>query len=185
MKPIIFSTDMVRAILDGRKTQTRRVVKPQPYEGENPIDTNWYKDNAPDLWATHQPGDIIWVRETWARISDWTDVDPEVGIPDGYIYRADWRDGAESPKWRPSIHMPREAARLFLRVKDVWVERLQNITEGEAAKEGCCTNWDEYPKTNTQKFQDLWDLINAKRGYGWDTNPWVWVVEFEKTEAPL
>lgn len=154
---------MVRAILDGRKTQTRRVIRWKPYREGDTVNFNspamslgHYCTGAPEsghvlysrrkggTWSQrtkpihprYQPGDILYVRETWARISDWTDVDPEVGIPDGYIYKADWMDGAEAPKWRPSIHMPKDAARLFPLVNADRVERLQDITEEDARAEG-------------------------------------------------
>ena len=118
-KPILFSTPMVQALLDGRKTMTRRVIKPQPdcpYVGFD----NWCDSpkNAERLGKVRRmplaPGDILWVRETWCNISDWTCVDPSVGLPDGFIYKADWHTRLEHPRWRPSIFMPREAARLFL-----------------------------------------------------------------------
>lgn len=103
IKPILFNTDMVRALLDNRKTVTRRVVKLQ-----SPSETH------PNLFVTppYRPGGILYVRKMFAKISDWTTVGPDVGMFDGYIYKADWMDGAEHPKWRPSIHMPREAARV-------------------------------------------------------------------------
>ena len=136
MKPILFNTEMVRAILDGTKTVTRRVVKPQPTEQEeNPqkvTSGNWYFD-IPDRHfggiracvgpyrPPYRPGDILYVRETWAVWSRTEGTAPEIH------YKA---DGEVLPdvKWRPSIHMPREAARIFLRVTDVRVERLQEIT---------------------------------------------------------
>lgn len=86
--------------------------------------------------AKYKRGDVLYVRETWAKISDWATVDPSVGIPDGFIYREEWPDGEDGPKWRPSIHMPREAARIFLRVTDVRVERLQDITVDGINAEG-------------------------------------------------
>lgn len=171
-KPIIFSSEMVKAILDGRKSVTRRVVKPPakpPYE----------------------PGNVLWVRETWARISDVAEVDPEVGLPDGYIYKADWwgnSDESNCPKWHPSIYMPREAARIFLHVKSVRIERLQDITPHDAWEEGCRIGnsflWEDHiPELQQQcrdvMFKGLWDSINAKRGYSWDTNPTVWVISFK------
>lgn len=194
MKPIIFSTEMVRAILDGRKTQTRRVIKPQPdnvTEGKTPMGADymaWYNGavanpllnvgGCSDLWPPYRPGQILWVRETW-------------GIPirmaGEIIYRADYADKkaplADGEKWRPSIHMPREAARIFLRVIDVRVERLQEITEEDARAEGCDANIPD--GVSIIWFYEIWNRLNARRGYGWDVNPWVWVIEFERTEAPL
>ena len=121
MKPIIFSTPMVRAILDSRKTQTRRVIKPNIIEKG----TNWFwNPNENVNLAPYKPGDILWVRETWAK---------RIHSDNRYYYKADNNLGAvfnrENNKWRPSIHMPRKAARLFLKVKDVRVERLQDTSQ--------------------------------------------------------
>ena len=190
MKPILFSTSMVQAMLDGRKTQTRRVIKDKDI-------TNWFDidvDGKPIAYidqetgdsyppthrAKYQPGDILWVRETWAK---------RIHSDNRYYYKADNNLGAifnrEDDKWRPSIFMPREAARIFLRVKNVRVERVQDIGEEDALAEG--VEWLNFA-TAKEAFTALWDGINGKRVYGWDTNPWVWVVEFEhmsKGEALL
>lgn len=181
MKPIIFSTPMVQAILDGRKTQTRRVIKPQPnskaeYKGTE-IGKHVFETDI-DMWhikSPYQPGQVLWVRETWSMIDD---------MPyDNYVYRTDYgttEDDSFPPsmfKWKPSIHMPREAARIFLRVKNVRVERLQDITAHDAIREGMES---EIPFDTVDEFKELWNNLNAKRGYGWDTNPWVWVVKFER-----
>lgn len=176
-KPIIFSTDMVRAILEGRKTQTRRVVKPQPPEGETVHGPQMYEpiefdkhDNAypgkpvfgaySETWGVKcpygKPGDRLWVRETWNGTKN-----------TGFYYRAD--PGTCAGKWKPSIHMPRHACRMYLSIINVRIEPLQYITVGEAKAEGV---------KNLREFAKLWDTINAKRGYSWDMNPWVWVVEF-------
>ncbi|MCK9526075.1 MAG: hypothetical protein M0R49_09130 [Limnochordia bacterium] len=200
-KPILFSTDMVRAILDGRKTMTRRIVKGLP-DDQSGCDLGVIKTNYGELTGygfetmPYQPGDILWVRETWAMLN--LDHHPiNVGNPDYpviYVYKADHETGNDGPdriKWRPSIHMPREAARIFLKVIDVRVERLQDVTPEDIAAEGlpsfiippghehyknvCGENWlgfDWYIK--------LWNNIYAKRGYGWKVNPWVWVIEFER-----
>ena len=174
MKPILFSTPMVQAILDGRKTQTRRVIK---------------IDDAPENWrkslagSRYKPSDILWVRETWADVFG------------KYEYRADYsesentyrvkRYGTTIAKWRPAIFMPRAAARIFLRVTDVRVERLQDITEDDATAEGLRIGIGGAPCFSCRDaFAELWDKLNAKRGYGWDTNPWVWVIEFERCEKP-
>jgi len=181
---------MVQAILDGRKTQTRRVIKDKDI-------TNWFDidvDGKPIAYidqetgdsyppthrAKYQPGDILWVRETWAK---------RIHSDNRYYYKADNNLGAifnrEDDKWRPSIFMPREAARIFLRVKNVRVERVQDIGEEDALAEG--VEWLNFA-TAKEAFTALWDGINGKRVYGWDTNPWVWVVEFEhmsKGEALL
>ena len=214
MKPIIFSTPMVQAILDGRKSMTRRVVKlPQwVWVHDESLDQfgfqtgNGYGDGGiigPNdlvgLISHYQPGDILWVRETWAKISDWSDVCPETGMFDGYIYKADWPSSGEHPKWRPSIFMPREAARIFLRVTNVRAERVQDITEDDAIAEGVGDlffeeigysnnpKYDllmEWKTLEREQFELLWNSINAKRGFGWDSNPWVWVIEFERCEKP-
>lgn len=178
--PILFNTDMVRALLDGRKTVTRRVVKFKP--GQNRQWTGYTPDgpvlygsnNIPAAKSPYHPGDILYVRETFFRDN-----------AGGYHYRADddviffERDighgiGWTFPKWHPSIHMPKEAARLFLRVTGVRVERLRDITPDGIAAEGVgseCT------------FIYLWDdtIKTADRDrYGWAANPWVWVIEFER-----
>lgn len=204
-RPILFSTEMVKAILAGWKTQTRRVIKPQPPEDVTeivgptvyePAKVDRYGELVPgepvygvyDKWGEWgakcpygQPGDILWVREAWC----------EAGVF-GYAYRAteDLPAGVRTG-WRPAIHMPREAARLFLRVKNVRVERVQDITEEDAKAEGV-EFWDAelYRKSDgcfysaselspVDRFHALWDRLNAKRGYGWQANPWVWVIEFE------
>ena len=212
MKPIIFNTEMVRAILDGRKTMTRRVIKPYP-EGAHTImdyeDGVWsfmcgnqgeggaFMDWEECRKEPYQPGDVLWVRETWGMLygfasGEWEKLFPGKEPPDAsdnvYCYKADYSDASiqymkeKGDGWRPSIYMPREAARIFLRVKDVRVERLQEISEADAKREG-------YPFSYKagmpiHDFIFLWNSINAKRGYGWDTNPWVWVVEFERCERP-
>lgn len=199
MKPIIFSTPMVQAILDGKKTQTRRVIKPQPIwdngfwkwagaawsdniKRVTPVPYHSMYNNAP-----YRPGDVLWVRETWCEYGNIHN--PHMG----YWYKA---SGIEQPymdsvkfkmcKWRPSIHMPREAARIFLRVKTVRVERLQDITEDEAIKEGAKAYGPNNCSGTSARiaFAELWDNLNEKRGYGWESNPWVWVIEFEMINKP-
>ena len=192
MKPILFNTDMVRAILDGRKTVTRRVVKPQPLAEVKTLyrkdDTNFWRTHGADWWYEFRSpcvlGDILWVRETWNR--DWCD---------HYIYKADGGSAkaagyAAEPKWRPSIHMPKEAARLFLRVTNVRVERLQDIdddgakAEGANYQDGKNVGWEEkMRRTAIDRFAEIWDntIKPADRlRYGWEANPWVWVIEFER-----
>ncbi len=195
MKPISMGADSVQGIKALRKTMTRRVVMPQPERffevNEAPFYLYDVEFGKGIVNPRYQPGDILWVRETWAKISDWTDVDPSVGVPDGWIYKADWDDSAEHPKWRSPYHMPRVAARLFLRVTDVKVERVQDITEDDAMAEGAekvqyllhpqdgvVPYLDERHGLYRDGFHALWDNINAKRGYGWDTNPWVWAYTF-------
>lgn len=184
-KPILFSTPMVQAILDGRKTMTRRIINPKlikDWAGAGFAEQfiNWTNHNAP-----HQPGDILWVRETWAPASQ-----------NRYILRADYRDEktmipyeqcgmnveVSLVRFHPSIFMPKSACRLFLRVTDVRAERLQEITYDDCLREGM---WNKGTDVNTlASFQELWQHLNAKRGYGWGTNPWVWVYTFERCDRP-
>lgn len=198
-RPILFSGEMVRAILDGRKTQTRRVVKPQPdfvanyYEPEKKRAA--YKGGSvnPGLLRCPygRPGDTLWVRETWASHKYMDDTKPsEFSIGAQMLpvwYRADgvqsnlrWAS-REPGKWRPSIFMPRWASRITLRVINVRVERVQDISETDAKAEGA-KPWPDVGVGPHYKspFRNLWDSINAKRGYAWSDNPWVWVVEFEQ-----
>ena len=188
MKPIIFSTPMVRAILDGRKKCTRRVVKPQPPQFVDYFEKRGDGFKAymvpgepcdyPLVKPKYQPGDVLWVRETWAK---------RIHSDNRYYYKADNNLGAifnrEDDKWRPSIFMPREAARLFLRVKNVRVERLQDITEEDAKAEGVICGQGQKRWTARSAFMDLWDRINGKKN-PWESNPWVWVIEFEMINKP-
>lgn len=195
IKPMLFNTEMVRAILSGQKTQTRRVVKPQP---NDTFDRHWESFALKDgeifvLSAPYKPGDILYVRETWNGV---TTGNPKVGFQTIFWYKADDKYENPADKWRPSIHMPKEAARIFLRVTDVRVERLQGITIDECKKEGI---WDDY-KTFSEKyhenliqraypvvFAELWDSTIKPADldrYGWAANPWVWVIEFERCEKP-
>lgn len=199
-RPILFSTEMVRAILDGRKSQTRRIIKPQPmgekfsafiggYDDIPKMARFWTSDlsgnNNPliqDIKCPYgQIGDILWVRETWQRIEG-----------DRIIYKADpivW-----GGKWKPSIFMPKVASRIKLKVTNIRVERVQDITEEDAVAEGCerAIKWihtgkiefiDEshvFYKHSTYKdgHEMLWNKINGKDS--WQSNPWVWVIEFGK-----
>lgn len=200
IKPILFNTEMVRAILEGRKSCTRLLVK--FFSGENPRWTGYIKDglmlyngkNEPCIRkAPYQPGDILYVRETWSE-----------GYEDGtYIYRADDKltdlpTFEESSKliYRPSIHMPKEAARIWLKVANVRVERLQDITVDGCHREGinietsAVTDGETLNRNHDfslEKFETLWDSTVKKSDldrYGWDANPWVWVIEFERCEKP-
>lgn len=206
MKPILFNTEMVRAILEGRKTVTRRVVKPHYRPGETGWQVITEKHSGKyvrieylDEWENEtrymidpfRPGDILYVQETWEKSMDGT-----------YMYKAT-DDPIIIDRWHRSIHMPKEAARLFLRVTDVRVERLQEITEEQALSEGTlglkcehensgaygCTDcmntgWLEPPKMD---FMCIWNSTIKKKDieeYGWDANPWVWVIEFKRCEKP-
>lgn len=186
-RPILFNTEMVRAVLEDRKTQTRRLVKGLPLaepwftvEDGKPMmcDENgeWY---PAERFSVVQPGDILWVRETWAK---------DAGR---YMYRANYSDtekfymnGREIRMvWSPSIHMPRKAARLFLLVKDVRCERLQDMTVEDCALDGgFCM--DAIKVIGVERlFGKLWDSTIKKADipcYGWDANPWLWVIEFER-----
>ena len=210
IKPILFNTEMVRAILDGRKTCTRRICKDanectvpdmdfynadrRTYAVHNFVD----KEHTEQLSTAERTcpictGDILYVRETWKE------------APKGYYYYEDWQkdDIADVTKWKPSIHMPKEAARIWLKVIDVRVERLQDITYNGALREGSegircdhvalgvhgCTDcmntgWIEPPQV---EFMQIWNSTIKKSNldrYGWDANPWVWVIEFERCEKP-
>ncbi len=193
MKPIIFSTAMVKAILENRKRHTRRVVKPQPPDSApRTIDCHWLEDGygffdeERDYKCPYgTPGDILWVRETWLE-----------NAPSGvskYFYKAEAPEEvilqakAFGYKWRPPIFMPKEAARLFLKVLSVRVERLQEITSIDALAEGtsepyACRSQSGYDFEMRVQFKELWDSIYEKRGDGWSTNPYVWVIEFERKE---
>lgn len=190
MKPMLFNTEMVRAILDGRKTVTRRVVKPVALGMT-------YENGAPARKQPYQPGDILYVRETWCNIN-------KPGIEPDYYYLADtkdWEDYDPSEwTWGPSIHMPKEAARLFLRVTGIEAQRVQDITDEQARREGSTDRvdfrrvWNDcYAKPRPVKDEDgkichyvsyPWENIQETRTYRgkpWyvDANPWVWVVAFE------
>lgn len=201
--PILFNTEMVRAILDGRKDATRRIVK-----DFIPDDAVWgytafthkgyiscrgtFADGYGEKFfkLPCESGDILYVRETWKK------------APNGYYYYEDWQkdDIADVTKWKPSIHMPKEAARIWLKVMNVRVERLQEITDEQAKREGI--QYDECPTgfawkqetdmhncytTPIGAMQALWNSTIKKSDldrYGWDASPWVWVIEFELCEKP-
>ena len=190
-KPILFSGKMVRAILDDRKTMTRRVVKPQPEQDTDcPYHIGTGIERKARICPYGKPGDRLWVRETFAE---------GLSNKEGIAYRAtskwyDFEDGTpenfKEIKWKPSIFMPRWASRITLEITNVRVERLQDISEEDAKREGVESNFDEgvvyYGPLNKGHadariaFSWLWDSINAKRGYSWESNPWVWVVEFKR-----
>lgn len=186
IKPILFNTEMVRAILDGRKNCTRRLVKPEPqgyFEvSEEPLYIYDTDGNQGKITPPYQPGNILYVRETWCDDRSFTHDD----TPGQYFYRADGlypRKGDNvilNAKWHPSIHMPKEAARIWLKVTNVRVERLHDMTDDDAEAEGCF----DYTST-ALGFPDVWDSTIKKSDldrYGWDANPWVWVIEFERCE---
>lgn len=200
-RPILFSGPMVRAILDGSKMQTRRVVRGRALEWLAPdmFTPEYVADPGNRLSPYGYAGDRLWVRETWCPVDDreydgerWVDYRAtpryEASHPAGWDAAP---EDAEALKWRPSIHMPRWASRLTLRVTDVRIERIQDITELDAEAEGLtkrgkCWNvgadWtgDGLDTTASGAFRMRWDELNFKRGYGWDANPRVWVVSFER-----
>lgn len=219
VKPILFNTEMVRAILDGRKTCTRRICK-DANECTVP-DMDFYNadrrtyavHNFADKKHTEQlsiaertcpicPGDILYVRETWERFEccncDGDErgncpKEPKKSVLDKtcgcYMYRATDEISGDA-KWHPSIHMPKEAARIWLKVTDVRVERLQKITPQGAWKEGArCSCMHPVPDCagNKTAFVDIWDSTIKKADldcYGWQANPYVWVIEFERCDKP-
>jgi len=196
-RPILFSAEMVRAILDGRKTQTRRKMKVQPWPDaivtvehyhQTVIDRCGDMQPGPEIFGAHwddecglrcpygAPGDLLWVRETW--------FDPQM---DGgrVLYAADKPDVHPIHRRRPSIHMPRWASRIMLRITDVRVERLQAISEDDARAEGCePVGWidetDVGMSSYREGFSRLWNDINGPGA--WDANPYVWVISFERVK---
>lgn len=206
IKPILFNAEMVRAILDGRKSCTRRLVK--FFSGENPRWTGYIKDglmlyngkNEPCIRkAPYQPGDILYVRETWERFECWNCEGDERGnCPNEpqksvlnktcgcYMYRATNEISGDA-KWHPSIHMPKEAARIWLKVTNVRVERLHEMWASDVPKEGIYFNKPTTADEMLMAFAKLWNSTIKKSdldSYGWNANPWVWVIEFERCEKP-
>lgn len=237
-RPILFSGPMVRAILEGEKTQTRRVMKPQPPREFGDLFVDWYHPtivvrgeeqpgnkvygvfSEDGEWALKcpfgPPGTRLWVRETWQPL--WKEADPVEGqphdlrewmgpgVPPGWYINYPATDGVTefwdetkpdslSEACRQSIHMPRWASRITLEVTEVRVQRLQDISNEDAWAEGC-TKYDDRKywesdlggfavlvDTPRDEFQGIWDSINAKRGFGWEQNPWVWAVSFCRVEA--
>ncbi len=211
-RPILFSGPMVRALLNGTKTQTRRAVTRKPALDAIAVfgPTFLLMPGNVDLCPYGQPGDRLWVRETFARVGS--------GDPGVLVYKADYPacvpPGVDSVpptieeagyRWKPSIHMPRSACRLVLEVTRVRVQRLQGlqgISEDDARAEGVTQqqppdkrdgmqHWgvEGVPSTDPMRrtfptakmaYQNLWDGLNAKRGYGWDANPWVWAITFRR-----
>lgn len=221
-KPILFNTEMVKAVLDGRKTQTRRVINRQPSDG-------WDFETPPVLGSITSPhpkkgkfgvflrrgigtkfpevdlikcpygqvGDRLWVRETFVIINIDEEFKDRVSKPAykasmdmiekeyGDIKNPRGNRFIDSFKWKPSIHMRREYSRINLEITDIRVERVQDITEEDAIREGAMTLSDPSSTSVWGRgfaracFRKLWESINEKRGYGWDVNPYVWIVEFK------
>lgn len=222
-RPILFNAPMVRAKLEGRKKMTRRVIKPQPIQyTDQRCNPNYNVEWRSHLWRFGeqpnenmlsycpygQPGDRLWVRETF---TDTWELGDYPGEP---LYRAtyldDWKGFNPNPstwkvRWHPSIYMPRTSSRISLEITNVRVERLQDISQDDAKAEGLSQitkdghlfkfgipdrdglpgtdndgwPWSEWEIDPRKAFRKLWDLINAKRGFGWDKDPWVWVIEFK------
>lgn len=198
-KPILFNTAMVRAILDGRKTQTRRVVVPRYRDGDAGFNviTNaatgkflYIEYYDEDEFSTERrlnppyiPGDVLYVRETWKQYTTGT---AGPGLIDGYLYKADEPQDTSGMmvdgRWHPSIHMPKDAARIWLKVTDIRCEQLNDMTEEDAIAEGFP---DSQAGTDSplERFAVLWDKtvkrVDRDR-FGWYGNPWVWVYEFER-----
>lgn len=194
IKPILFNTEMVRAIIDGRKTCTRRICKDAnectvpDMEFYNADKRTYAVHNFADKKHTEKlnivertcpicPGDTLYIRETWGYPIS-------LNSDKQYVFRADKIAESgfknDSHIWHPSIHMPKEAARIWLKVTNVRVERLQDMTDDDAEAEGCF----DYTST-ALGFPDVWDSTIKKSDldrYGWNTNPWVWVIEFERCE---
>lgn len=203
-RPILFSGPMVQAILEGRKTQTRRIIKNQnlvgaPSHGFNAYEVEdidghrfWGFSSDDEDWECPfgQPGDRLWVRETWAHDGAIDDV--RAGIEDimgpsiclGPYYGADYQEDI-GLRWKPSIHMPRWASRITLEIVSVRVERLQEISEEDAIAEGVNLGGSSMGHKFTAKehFEGLWQSIYTKEGQTWNDHPWVWVVEFKRIAA--
>lgn len=197
-RPILFNTEMVKAILEGRKTCTRRVLK-HPFEVHpNGFITKPHgNDRLCPYTPPYQPGDILYVRETWHKYTKRVGNGESCHLAEFYGYKASIENSEDANEpWKPSIHMPKEAARIWLKVTDVRVERLQDITEVEAILEGAIDNRafihspdNEYDCIHTARehFIDIWNSTIKKSDldkYGWSANPWVWVIKFERCEKP-
>ena len=168
---------MVKAILAGKKTKTRRVITPQPEIGDQDV-YEAIKRKCPYGNA----GDTLWVRETWGA-------QPAMmgGIcPDTIRYRADgeYRDEHNVWKWRPSIYLPQKYSRIILEIINVWIDQIQNITEEDAKAEGVqpYASRIDSRMSYIEGFRREWERLNKKRGYGWDINPLVWVIGFKRVE---
>lgn len=201
-KPILFNTEMVQAILEDRKINTRRITKFKPYTSLNetngdfeicePVTQNFFRCRLDfEKWAmqkcSYKVGDILYVRETFANT--WTPDGEE-----GFIYKADgepskfpyWGNAnqCKDEVWIPSIHMPKEAARIFLKVTNIRVERIKATTAGDCKREGIKLDYDITDiwsaDSYIDEFKKVWDSIYEKQGFGWNENPWVYVIEFER-----
>ncbi len=207
-KPILFNTEMVQAILEGRKTVTRRVIKLPKHveEQENGLYTLYAEGGAyidakfetvkDYINPPYKIGDILYVRETWGiqsmknygkRVKFLFKAETNKELKEVALSESRYDDMLKysfKNGWQPSLFMPKEAARVFLEVTDVRVERVQGITYEESLKEGLKTRYDGW----TLGFKNLWDSTLKKEQlglYGWDANPWVWVIEFKVKEVKM
>lgn len=219
IRPILFNTEMVRAIIDGRKTCTRRIVRPPYFVDGDENDkrslivlrtaaknSSLYRQigQMPYPDAPYRMCDILYVRETWHKYIKRIGEGKNCHLAEFYGYKANVLNSEDANEpWHPSIHMPKEAARIWIKVTDVRVERLKDMTNNDALKEGAegvkcnhaglgvygCTDcmntgWLEPPLL---EFIGIWNSTIKKSDidrYGWDANPWVWVIEFERCEKP-
>lgn len=207
-RPILLNGDEVRAVLDNRKTQIRRVVKPQPTFSEGVFRAGLDNSDPPGWWTWEGdpelpeaampserlgkcpfgvPGDRLWVRETWFAYTGHGCIQRTCSVTQGSChigYRADMKDDFDA-SWRQSNHMPRWASRITQEVTDVRVERVQDITIDDMEREGIRDGENGFDSGDMQfweRFRELWDSTNAKSGHGWDANDWVWAVSFKRVE---
>ncbi len=196
--PILFNTEMVKAILEGRKTQTRRVVKCRWYDYLSPVPLDAeYKGiqsgkarfsmgiRSGECKLPYKEGDELYVRETWCKLP--VDKDGKLNGKDNYYYIADGdlRPDSWKGNWRPSIHMPMEVERIWLRITKIEIQRLQDMTEEDALREGF-KEVEDLSNTPLGEFSELWDTTIRREDIGrtdWDSNPWVWVITFERIEG--
>lgn len=208
IKPILFNTEMVKAILDGRKRCTRRIVKGYiPPDGEfgytaftpqnaiscrGTFETSYPRYGEKFFKLPCQKGDVLYVRETWHKYTKRVGNGESCHLAEFYGYKASVANSEDANEpWKPSIHMPKEAARIWLKVTNVRVERLQDITDKDAEREGAQPDnpfdydVDKWP--NLEYFKEIWNSTIKKSyidSYGWQANPWVWVIDFERCERP-
>ena len=214
-RPMLFSTPMVKALLDGSKTQTRRIVNPSPvidkdsgsvYDGKlkSSYDIHNWKESFINDYSKCRVGDIIWVRETHTYHRNYWHYRADTGSPGEELRQEYIKSGCDSAKWKPSLFMPKEACRLFLKVTDVRIERLQNISEEDAISEGilksivksaifqtylgyqnyCVQDAEDdlFYRNPIDSYESLWRKINGKDS--WADNPFVFVYSFERVECP-
>lgn len=205
-KPIIFQTHLAAQIVKGIKTETRRVIVPQPYAatcGKAPpaeLTDAAIRMTLEEGEKPYAPGDLLWAKEKW-RISSFIDHEPSINVTYG-DKTSSWKRvtpeifekyGQSRWDWRSGRFMPKWACRLWLEILEIWPERVQEITGDAAVREGVvylpeskAFNFlsqelqDEYRNAALGMFRETWDILNKKRGFGWKTNPWVWVIKFKR-----